>query len=683
MYSITLQTNDNVVTSGERLGQIQFAASSESDGSAAIDIAGSVFCQAEGSFQSASNPTSIVLATAAADASAAVGRIKVTDNGHLVPVAADSYDLGDTTLRFRDVHASGGVFLSDTTPSVTTNKLYNEGGTLKFNGSAVGGGGGISNIVEDTTPQLGGDLDLNGNQILDCVTEASAAGNTSLTVLAATSQTATIQEWQNSATTKLLAVGPDGGLEIPSNTPSTTTNKLFYDGSTLRWDANDIIDSSMIGAGLQWQPLANTLAIGEITTSEFAASTLVIESEGIASNDNDTTIPTSAAVRDYVDTQDAAISGYAEAISGGGGTPGGADTNVQYNNAGSFGGESDFTYNATTNTLTVPTGKFDIINFTNSDSNIYIGNSVSKTSQDFNIFIGQTAGSTNLFAGNIAMGYRSMNANGSSFTSYNTCIGYQTMYASKGNRGVAIGYEAMRGCGATNLITNNVGIGQRALAAIDGDNNIEIVTNYGSSNNTGMGTTVSDRLNIGHTIFGNTSDRKIRIGMSGVITSFDTAPDATLEVLPEATTDLVLLAKGTNGQTGNLFECRDASDTSLVSVDSNGKLYPAKGLRTNWLSSSGGGASKDFNLNDSAAFSHTLDNATTTLSVSNGGAGSRFTVALAQDATGGREVTWWSNIKWPGGLEPTLTTTANKVDIFGFIEHSAGNYYGFVIGYNL
>ena len=38
-----------------------------------------------------------------------------------------------------------------------------------------------------------------------------------------------------------------------------------------------------------------------ITTSEIAANTLVIESEGIGSNDNDTTIPTSAAVKDYVD----------------------------------------------------------------------------------------------------------------------------------------------------------------------------------------------------------------------------------------------------------------------------------------------------------------------------------------------------------------------------------------------
>ena len=41
----------------------------------------------------------------------------------------------------------------------------------------------------------------------------------------------------------------------------------------------------------------------EVTASEIAAGTLVTESESISSNDNDTTIPTSAAVKDYVDTR--------------------------------------------------------------------------------------------------------------------------------------------------------------------------------------------------------------------------------------------------------------------------------------------------------------------------------------------------------------------------------------------
>ncbi len=46
----------------------------------------------------------------------------------------------------------------------------------------------------------------------------------------------------------------------------------------------------------------STPTYSKVTTSNIDASTLVIESEGIGANDNDTTIPTSAAVKDYVDT---------------------------------------------------------------------------------------------------------------------------------------------------------------------------------------------------------------------------------------------------------------------------------------------------------------------------------------------------------------------------------------------
>jgi len=38
---------------------------------------------------------------------------------------------------------------------------------------------------------------------------------------------------------------------------------------------------------------------------------------------------------------------------GGGGTPGGSDTQVQFNDSGAFGGDSGFTYNKTTNTATI------------------------------------------------------------------------------------------------------------------------------------------------------------------------------------------------------------------------------------------------------------------------------------------------------------------------------------------
>jgi len=38
-----------------------------------------------------------------------------------------------------------------------------------------------------------------------------------------------------------------------------------------------------------------------LTVADFGAAAIVTEAENISNNDNDTTIPTSAAVKDYVD----------------------------------------------------------------------------------------------------------------------------------------------------------------------------------------------------------------------------------------------------------------------------------------------------------------------------------------------------------------------------------------------
>lgn len=58
-----------------------------------------------------------------------------------------------------------------------------------------------------------------------------------------------------------------------------------------------------------------------------------------------------------------------------------------------------------------------------------------------------------------------------------------------------------------------------------------------------------------------------------------------------------------------------------------------------------------------------------------------FVVRLIQDGTGGRTVTWPSNIDWFGGV-PMLTTTANRKDAFLFVPQSNGRFEGYVVGQN-
>jgi hypothetical protein len=54
-----------------------------------------------------------------------------------------------------------------------------------------------------------------------------------------------------------------------------------------------------------------------------------------------------------------------------------------------------------------------------------------------------------------------------------------------------------------------------------------------------------------------------------------------------------------------------------------------------------------------------------------------------QDATGNRVVSWPSELKWPGGTAPTLTTATGKIDIFEFETLDYGQtWYGNTVGLN-
>lgn len=66
--------------------------------------------------------------------------------------------------------------------------------------------------------------------------------------------------------------------------------QIEYDGTTQRWRA-----IGGIGGG------GGSVSDGSLTVVKFDASAVVTEAEGLASSDNDTSLPTTAAVRDYVD----------------------------------------------------------------------------------------------------------------------------------------------------------------------------------------------------------------------------------------------------------------------------------------------------------------------------------------------------------------------------------------------
>ena len=93
------------------------------------------------------------------------------------------------------------------------------------------------------------------------------------------------------STTSTLAGATDSDITTPS-----TGQVLVHDGSDSFDNVSISGDATLASNG------ALTIANDAITLDKIADAVFVTEGEGIASNDNDTTLPTSAAVKDYVDT---------------------------------------------------------------------------------------------------------------------------------------------------------------------------------------------------------------------------------------------------------------------------------------------------------------------------------------------------------------------------------------------
>lgn len=66
------------------------------------------------------------------------------------------------------------------------------------------------------------------------------------------------------------------------------------------------------------------------------------------------------------------------------------------------------------------------------------------------------------------------------------------------------------------------------------------------------------------------------------------------------------------------------------------------------------------------------DNVTFTFTEPKGAA--NLVIKLVQDSTGSRIVTWPSDVNWPGGTAPTLSTAADSEDVISFYYDGAAFY---------
>ena len=137
----------------------------------------------------------------------------------------------------------------------------------------------------------------------------SSISNTGTLTLPTSTDTLVGRDTTDTLTNKTITTLVNGGaITIPTGT-DTLVGRATSDTLT-----NKTFDANFSASG-------NTLS--NVAVSHLAGSALVTESEGIGSNDNDTSLPTSAAVKDYVDTQVGSISADIEGVTASTGLTGG------------------------------------------------------------------------------------------------------------------------------------------------------------------------------------------------------------------------------------------------------------------------------------------------------------------------------------------------------------------------
>jgi hypothetical protein len=160
----------------------------------------------------------------------------------------------------------------------------------------------------------------------------------------------------------------------------------------------------------------------------------------------------------------------------------------------------------------------------------------------------------------------------------------------------------------------------------------------------------------------------------------------TIDALFDAGPILKITRGGTGGSTAS------AARTALgLAINTDVQAYDADTAKTDVAQSftaaqrgsvsaltDGATITPDFALANN--FSVTLGGNRTLANPTNLTAGQHGVIVITQDGTGSRTLAYGSNFKFPAGAAPTLTTTANAVDVLAYYCESASRITARLIG---
>jgi hypothetical protein len=250
-----------------------------------------------------------------------------------------------------------------------------------------------------------------------------------------------------------------------------------------------------------------------------------------------------------------------------------------------------------------------------------------------------TTGSNNTASGNNSL---YSNTTGVLNSAFGTSALYFADNGSSNN--TAVGYKAGEGT-ASNEFSNGTFLGyQTGLSLTTGDNNILIGYQAGDNitsgatnliigyDNDAPSATASNQLDIGDLIYGDLSDKRMGVGISSIKTGIELDVNGDL---------MVRKVFGFNGEVAN-------TSSGSITVDWT------KGNRQKL----------------------TLANSGVTINFTDPPLDSSLSLVITQDASGSKTVsTWDSDVKWPNGTAPTLTTTANAIDMISCLYRSSPKMY--------
>lgn len=168
------------------------------------------------------------------------------------------------------------------------------------------------------------------------------------------------------------------------------------------------------------------------------------------------------------------------------------------------------------------------------------------------------------------------------------------------------------------------------------------------------------------TVVGSTTTSTILTVASSTGTSLLTIDQAGNVGIGSSVPTSLLMVQGRAGATTDLLTVSTSTNLTGLKVLANGSYY-SMAISSTTIAT----AAFTVDLSKGNVQSYVLGT-TTTLTINNIKAGLRGILNLQQDSTGSRAVTWPSSFHWPAGTAPTLTSSANKVDVITFECYSTG-----------